>query len=135
MALVVVMIVVVMAMMLVAVAFVGIMHVTGLIPVVLMLVALVVVMVVPFVVVVIAMVMIAVIVAVMVVRTGTLAARRRSKVNLRTSGCWYNLQTRKQGRERHSYCHGSRLESPQVWSTSDHTLAIDKHNPSREESG
>ena len=78
---------------------------------------------------------IAVVMVVMVVRTDTRAAGRRSKVNLRPPGCRNQPQTRKQERKRHAYCYGSRLESPQVWSTSGHTLATDMHNPEREESG
>ena len=73
--------------------------------------------------------MVVVVMAAMVVGIGATVAGRRGRINLRTFGCRGQFRWHKQGREYPSCYYGNRLESPQVWSTSGHTVAIDKHNP------
>ncbi len=92
--------------------------------------------VVAFVVVMIVMVMalmIAVVVVVMAlmiaVGMGHTPARRGREVDLRAPACRGQSQWREQGREYPSHRFRTWSESPQVWSTSSHTLAIDKQIP------
>ena len=73
--------------------------------------------------------MVLVAVTLMVVGMGYTPARRGRKVNLRTFGCRGPPRWREQEREYPSHRFRTWSESPQVWSTSGHTLAIDKQIP------
>lgn len=60
---------------------------------------------------------------------GHTPARRGREVDLRAPGCRGQHRWREQGREYPSHRFRTWSESPQVWSTSSHTLAIDKQIP------
>jgi hypothetical protein len=68
-------------------------------------------------------------VTLMVVGMGYTPARRGREVNLRIFGCRSQSRWREQGREYPPHRFRTWSESPQVWSTSGHTLAIDKQIP------
>ena len=71
--------------------------------------------------------MIFVIVAVMILMAGASAAGRAGKVDPRSFGCGDRARRYEQRREYSSQRFGTRHESPQVCSTSDHTLQLPNH--------
>ena len=71
--------------------------------------------------------MIFVIVAVMILMAGASAAGRAGKVDPRSFGCGDWARRYEQRREYSSQRFGTRHESPQVCSTSDHTLQLPNH--------